>query len=58
MTPELALWVNELERAERDLAIAEKYDDIGSIEFNKEMIERAKMKIEAYEAFEKHKKGA
>jgi hypothetical protein len=58
MTPEQALWVNELERAEKELAVAIKYDDRGAIEFNKEMIEWSKMKIQMYEDYEKQKKMA
>lgn len=59
MTPEQALWEDELERAQKDLATAERYDDYGAIEWNKERIYWAQMKIKSYEDYEKErKKGA
>ncbi len=58
MTPEQALWEQTLERAEKDLQTAEKYGDIGAIEWNKELIDTSKRKIREYEEYEQSKKGA
>lgn len=56
MTPEQALWEDELARAVNDLAQAEKYDDVGAIEWNKERISWAKKKIEMYESIDPSRK--
>ncbi|MNO75227.1 hypothetical protein D3C76_662570 [compost metagenome] len=58
MTPEQALWEQTLERAEKDLQTAEKYGDIGAIEWNKELIETSKRKIREYEEYAQNKRGA
>jgi hypothetical protein len=56
MSPEQALWEEELARAVKDLELAEKYDDYGAIEWNKERIRYSKMKIREYEEYEQNKK--
>ncbi len=58
MTPEQAIWEQTLERAEKDLQTAEKYGDIGAIEWNKELIETSKRKIREYEEYAQNKRGA
>lgn len=58
MTPEQALWIQTLEQAEKDLQLAEKYGDYGSIEWNKELIQRSKDKIREYEEYAQNKRGA
>lgn len=56
MTPEQALWEDELIRAMQDLETAKKYDDTGAIEWNEERIRYSKMKIRNYEEYEKNRK--
>lgn len=56
MSPEQAIWVQTLERAEKELQLAEKYGDYGAIEWNKELIETSKRKIREYEEYEQNKK--
>ena len=58
MSPEQALWEQTLERAQKDLTLAEKYGDYGSAEWNKELIEVSRRKMREYEEYEKHKRGA
>jgi len=58
MTDDQALWERELERAVQELAVAERYDDRGSIEWHTERINWAKMKIREYEEYEKNRRGA
>lgn len=58
MTPDQALWEDELARAVQDLANAERYDDYGAIEWHKTRIHWAQMKIREYEEYEKNRRGA
>lgn len=59
MTPEQVLWEQTLERAQKDLEDAERYGDFGTAEWNKELIEVSRRKIQEYEEYEKqHKRGA
>lgn len=58
MTDEQALWERELELAVRELAIAERYDDRGAIDWHEERIRHAKIKIREYEEYEKNRRGA
>lgn len=55
---EMAVWVAELERATNELEHAEKFDDRGSVEYNKEQIRWAKIKIAEIEDYLDIQKGA
>lgn len=55
---EMAIWVAELERATKELEDAEKFDDRGSMDFNKEQIRWAKIKIAEIEDYLDIQKGA
>lgn len=55
---EMAVWVAELERATNELEHAEKFDDRGAMDFNKEQIRWAKIKIAEIEDYLDIQKGA
>ncbi|MNI38273.1 hypothetical protein D3C73_924060 [compost metagenome] len=56
MTVDQALWEDELARAVTDLDNAVLYDDQGMVEWHKERIRWAKMKIQEYAEYEEHRR--